>query len=697
MASAASPSSPPQPAQRGPWHQHLSVRLALLGALAVGTAVACTLSVLVVQAERNMLTQRQALEGVEAERMASLLNERVQQTVRQLEVAAEHMPEEAGLDPARLQAVLGQRPLLLAAFDSVFVVGADGRLRVIHDERGFSTTELRVADRDYFREVMAHHAPAISAPVMGRVSGEPIVVFAVPLQRGGRVWGVLGGSIRLRSHVLLSGLTSPGNTAAEEATTAGPEMVLTDARGNIVWHPDQHLIGRPVSDEPRLLPPMTQWAQQGGPVEPKARVHRDSETLSTHAGLPRPEWLVWRLLPQQDVLLPLKQGRWRAAQAGVAITLALTMCLWACMWWLFRPLSLLQSRSARLFDPDLGPSSGWPEAIGEVGDLSRALQQALRNKHAQDAQNQAMARQLSSVLEAAPIPILLTRERRFELVSPAAARLLGRPAAALLHQPASVIFASNLQYDQLGQRVAQAFEQQKEFEADMEFLRGDGNLFWGRLVGRPVQWGDMREGTLWTLADISAERREREALQWSANHDALTGLANRAALMRQLEEQVAAPGQEPSSLLLMDLDRFKAINDQHGHAAGDAMLRAVAQAMLGVVRGGDLVARLGGDEFAVLLPRCAADAALRVADAICDAVMQQQVDWNGHSLSVGISVGVALRPEQGAEAAAWMAAADAACYAAKGAGRGRATLSAEGTCASGSAGVVGAALRLVKA
>lgn len=677
------------------WHQRLSVRLALLGALVVGAAVACSLWVLVSQAERDMLAQREGLEAVEAERVASLLNERVQHTLVLLAQAARSLPEQVGLEPDRLQAVLEQRPLLLAAFDSVFVAGRDGRMRLIHDERGFRAHDLRIDDRDYFRDVMAHLAPAVSAPVIGRVSGEPVVVFAVPLLREGQPWGLLGGSIRLRSHPLLSGMVRHAGENGPASETAGPALVVSDSRANIVWHPRTHLIGRPISDEPGLLAPMTQWAQQGGAIEPRGRSLQQIDTLVAYAGLPTPEWLVWRLVPRSEIVAPLVQGRWRALQAGAVITLGLTLCLWACMWWLFRPLSQLQARSTRLFDPALDEAAGWPVAVGEVGDLARALQHALRDKRAQDARAEAVAGQLRSVLEAAPTAILLTRERRFELVSPAAARVLGRPAEALLGQPASTIYASNLQYDQLGPQVAQAFGQRQEFSAELEFLRGDGQLFWGRLVGRPVRWGDMGAGTLWTLADISEQRREREALHWSATHDALTGLANRAALLRELQLRAHEPGEEPCALLLMDLDRFKAINDEHGHAAGDAMLRAVAQAVLGAVRGGDVVARLGGDEFAVVLPRCAGDASLRVADAICDAVMQQRVEWNGCVLSVGISVGVALRPAEGAEPAdvpAWMAAADAACYAAKSAGRGRARLAGDGA---GARGVGSAALRLV--
>jgi diguanylate cyclase (GGDEF)-like protein len=170
---------------------------------------------------------------------------------------------------------------------------------------------------------------------------------------------------------------------------------------------------------------------------------------------------------------------------------------------------------------------------------------------------------------------------------------------------------------------------------------------------------------------------QRGQLEWAATHDALTGLANRKALQLRLDGIVAAAlltdSAQPAALLMLDLDRFKPINDQHGHAAGDAALRAVAQAVAGCIRGCDLLARLGGDEFAVLLERCPVEVASRVAEDIRLAVADLRIPWKDATLSLGVSIGVAgldAGPD-GAfqDVAAWMAAADTACYEAKAHGR----------------------------
>jgi diguanylate cyclase (GGDEF)-like protein len=127
----------------------------------------------------------------------------------------------------------------------------------------------------------------------------------------------------------------------------------------------------------------------------------------------------------------------------------------------------------------------------------------------------------------------------------------------------------------------------------------------------------------------------------------------------------------PAAIIFIDLDHFKPVNDEGGHAAGDAMLVAVAAAISSAVRATDLVARLGGDEFAVLLERCSGGAALHTAEHIRIAVTAVALPWEGRVFSVGASLGVASLAADTDSLANWLAHADAACYAAKAAGRGR--------------------------
>ena len=167
--------------------------------------------------------------------------------------------------------------------------------------------------------------------------------------------------------------------------------------------------------------------------------------------------------------------------------------------------------------------------------------------------------------------------------------------------------------------------------------------------------------------------RDMEAL---ATTDALTGLPNRALLHDRLRASLAAARHEgtpaaPLALLLLDLDRFKWINDTRGHHTGDATLARVADLLRGVVRQTDTVARLGGDEFAILLPGAEAAGATAVARAI-RAALDAPLIIEGQALTVGVSVGIALSPTHGAAVEILFRHADVAMYAAKRDGRGHA-------------------------
>ncbi len=163
-----------------------------------------------------------------------------------------------------------------------------------------------------------------------------------------------------------------------------------------------------------------------------------------------------------------------------------------------------------------------------------------------------------------------------------------------------------------------------------------------------------------------------ETLTVQANHDSLTGLANRAGFRRRVEEALSRPERRGGrqALLFVDLDDFKDVNDLLGHAAGDELLRVAARRLQDALRPGDLVARLGGDEFAVLLdgiPDVAT--ACRLAGRAVDA-LATPVEVSGQTVHVGASVGVALR-QSDSTLETLMQEADMAMYAAKGLGKGR--------------------------
>jgi diguanylate cyclase (GGDEF)-like protein len=177
--------------------------------------------------------------------------------------------------------------------------------------------------------------------------------------------------------------------------------------------------------------------------------------------------------------------------------------------------------------------------------------------------------------------------------------------------------------------------------------------------------------TVRTYTDITERKRSEAQITFLAHHDALTSLANRAAFHSGLEQSLgfAAPNAGKFAVLCLDLDRFKLVNDLHGHATGDILLQQVAERLRKTVRGEDLVARLGGDEFAILQSDVhQPEAAVRLANRMVHC-LAEPFEIDGRLLSVGTSIGVALYPSHGLSANTLMKNADAALYRAKESGR----------------------------
>lgn len=163
-------------------------------------------------------------------------------------------------------------------------------------------------------------------------------------------------------------------------------------------------------------------------------------------------------------------------------------------------------------------------------------------------------------------------------------------------------------------------------------------------------------------------KQQNSALELQASRDGLTGLANRSHFEQRLQQALvdAEESGRKLAVLFLDNDRFKQVNDVHGHAAGDALLRAVGDRLQSLVRETDLVARLGGDEFAILLYPVgdAADAQV-VANKIQDAMLEPVITGNGVVLSPSVSAGIAVFPQHGQDMEALMDYADQAMYEAK--------------------------------
>jgi diguanylate cyclase (GGDEF)-like protein len=209
-------------------------------------------------------------------------------------------------------------------------------------------------------------------------------------------------------------------------------------------------------------------------------------------------------------------------------------------------------------------------------------------------------------------------------------------------------------------------------ERESELVAADGSVVPVRVLRQEVALGH-RIQTVIAVRDQRERLRTEAKIRTLAFHDSLTGLPNRARFFDLLASQAASrrAADQTFAVLMLDLDRFKPVNDMHGHAAGDSVLTMVAERLQSVLRDRDVVSRLGGDEFAVLqLGEPGLDGAEHLAARIVQVIASRPFLIDGHPVHVGASVGIATAPSDGDDPAELMSHADLALYAAKAAGRG---------------------------
>jgi diguanylate cyclase (GGDEF)-like protein/PAS domain S-box-containing protein len=261
--------------------------------------------------------------------------------------------------------------------------------------------------------------------------------------------------------------------------------------------------------------------------------------------------------------------------------------------------------------------------------------------------------------------------------NPGIERVTGRASVATVGQPYTVFYPPDA-LDATG-----ATDRLREADCSGWSLdegwrqRADGSRYWGSCLIAPLHAPDETspEDRAYSLVirDVSERREATEALRRAVACDPLTGLANRSAWFEacELELQRWRRAPRPLSLVLIDADHFKRINEEFGHATGDAVLRHLAAGLSATFRAMDVVARLGGEAFVVLLPGCDEQAATTVAQRLCDRIAAQAVVVDGATVRYTVSAGVATMGACVEGVEALIERADRAMYAAKAAGRNR--------------------------
>lgn len=498
---------------------------------------------------------------------------------------------------------------------------------------------------------------------MGRASEMPMVLVSVPrIDNDGRFAGMIGGVVSLNSSGLFKRL------ATIRLGSEGYAAVST-ATGRVLYHPNRALINNDSFDATTI--PLLDLALDGWQGDGVGKLLDGRVGLQSYAQVWSASWVVGLYLPLQQAQLPLSGFIHKLWWIWCAAAVLMMPLLW---WLLARILTPLNLLEAQIGDVGLGRRSGVDLATNmqELQKVASTFNRVENERQQLVGHLQEREAFLDSVLNASPQGMFVADfGGDITYMNPALLDILGiepdLPMEAWLEQ----IHID----DRSGAKDMwiHSLKTGNDYVRQLRFIRSDEEILWLEIHARVVMLsqGGNSLGLVGVVKDIT-ERREQEALQrWEAEHDPLTGLLNRRGFERRLDEAFAdfQKTSTPSALLLFDLDHFKPINDEGGHALGDEMLRRIAQVVAWEVRRSDHVARQGGDEFGVLLPSCTLGQAERIAESLRQAVSEVSVSHEGKEYTVTLSIGVTCFDENDTNYNVALSRADAASYEAKAHGR----------------------------
>ncbi|MBI4996998.1 MAG: EAL domain-containing protein [Rhodocyclales bacterium] len=334
--------------------------------------------------------------------------------------------------------------------------------------------------------------------------------------------------------------------------------------------------------------------------------------------------------------------------------------------------------SSRSMVVEFGPPGSfvWLELSYSVAVLDGRSYGILVGRDVTERQrNEAMVTALlaekEALLDNALVGIVMVRDRRIVSCNRRFEDMFGYASGALAGRSMRVIYPDDDIFALAGERAYERLSDNQAFSGSLRLLRADGSSVWVEATGRALDPMQVQAGSVWIFTDVSERKAAEERAAYLAYYDVLTGLPNRSLVQDRLQQAVVTADRAATkvALLMVDLDRFKTINDSLGHSVGDRLLIEVAKRLKLCLREGDTLCRQGGDEFLILLPDLPdADACVSHLARLTDA-LAQPFRVEPRELAVTVSMGIAIYPNDGPDLGTLLKKADMAMYRAKEAGR----------------------------
>ena len=274
-----------------------------------------------------------------------------------------------------------------------------------------------------------------------------------------------------------------------------------------------------------------------------------------------------------------------------------------------------------------------------------------------------------ALLRCAGTGVYIVQDRKFQYANSLFQELTGYSELELLGK-----YSLDLVYPEdretVREKAIESLKGGNSLPYEYRFVRKNGEIIWVLEKVTSTEYKGKR-ATVGSFMDITERKQLEQKLADMATHDPLTGLPNRLLLSDRLDVGLAQAQRNDTRLavMMLDLDRFKTVNDTFGHSVGDELLRTAGERLMGIVRKSDTVARMGGDEFVVLLLQVAkAEDAVRVAQKIL-GIFRKPFVLGAYQVRITTSVGIAIYPEDGEDVETLLKNADTAMYWVKEQGR----------------------------
>ena len=610
-------------AARAYFHGRVLLRLAVFLALALPLTW-----LLIYRAHQELRASAREESSRNVQNLSHAFAEEVRSTVTSIDLSLSQLRLSWLRNPSQFGAIVAELNTHLQGQMLVNVIVTDERGRAVFSSAGKLAGPVDLSDREYVRAALdskGRDGLAIGQPRKGRVTGLWSVQFSRPILRAdGSLAGVIVAGVAPSHFSRFYDSIDLGTDASISLVRSNGIVVARTTRNRAAQDTGQLLTGSP-------------YAPGSGPYGSFHRVSR-LDSVERYYG--------WRTLPEYGLVVTVGQAvkdaearyagqRTLLSVVGGAVSLLLVLGSWIAL--------TASERRRRAVAALAAAEARWQLALNAAGE---------------------------GVWDFSFTSSMITLSPSAQGIIDASGGLLpfGRDAFRRMAHPddAEGVLSG------LDEHLAGATPQ---YAGQYRTRLGNGNWRWilvrGQVVERGAGGRPLR--IVGTVADIDARKLQEDEIRHQAHHDMLTGLPNRLLFNDRMRQALLGAEREQHKLavIFFDLDKFKPVNDTHGHAVGDLLLQQVATRVRAALRASDTLARIGGDEFVVLLPRIGAAAdARQVADEIL-AELKRPFVIEERTLEISGSIGVAVYPDAGTGVDVLMRGADQAMYDAKLAGRAR--------------------------